>query len=174
MTNQASPQIAAFLSDVGKRTAVLRKQQKTDDIIRFIRSSWRLWTDDRNDLEMAVSQLHRDNDVSVEHLAMLLGIPDGVYFKRVKQTDVARALLDFPKSDLFEIFLKCVDMRKSAEACLFAVTGKEALVITNMQTDYVPGKMHHFFKSMRNAKDIHLFMSAEAPERLSMFRHFDQ
>lgn len=171
MTN---PQITAFLSDVGKRTAVLKKQQKTDDIIRFIRATWKLWTDNRSDLELAISQLYRDEDVSVEHLATLIGIPEGVFFKRVKQTDVARAILDFPKSDLFDVFLKCVDMRKSAEACLFAVTGKEALVITNMQTDYVPGKMHHFFKSMRNAKDIHLFMSAEAPERMSMFRHFDQ
>ena len=173
MTSQTSSQIAAFLTDVGKRATQLKKQQKTDDIIHFIRDNWRLWTDDRGEMQLAVSQLYRDNDVTVEHLAMLLGIPDGVYFKRVKQVDIARAVLDFPGSGLFDVFMKCIDMRKSAEACLFAVAGKQALVITNMQTDYIPGKMHHFFKSMRNAKDIHLFMATEAAERMSMFRHFD-
>ena len=166
-------EMQAFLADISKQGHRMAKQQKTDDIIAFIKHNWKLWSDDRNEVNMAVNQLYRDDDISVEHLSVLLGIPDGVFFKRVKREDITKAWLDFPKSFLFDTFLQCVDMRKSAEACLFAVCGKNALVITNMQTSRVPGKMHLFFSSMRNAKDIHLFMADEAPERMAMFRHFD-
>lgn len=162
----------AFFAAVSSRATQERKDVKSAAIIEFIRKNWKLFCPYRIDMEQAVGQLGMTYDYTVDSLCNQLGIHENVFFKRTKPADTSIALLRFDKSPLFELFLGCCEKVTSAECLLFAVAGVHSLVITNMQTDYVEGRMHMFYKSKGILPDIHIFKVEDAPDRLpTLFKH---
>lgn len=162
----------AFLADIGKQATRLRQEQKSNEIIKFIRKNWKLFCADRGLMENSIREMGIEGTYSVDSLCDLVGVPDNVFFKKFKVVDNSVALLRFPKSKLFDAFQKCCQMVPSAECLMFAVAGDNTLIVTNMQTSYVEGKMHLFFKSLGVLPDIHIFSPADAKERIpQIFDH---
>jgi hypothetical protein len=165
-------QLKAFLDSIPQQAKRQSRNRKSDDIIEFIKKYWRLFCSSRYDMRNAVEQLGTTVPYSVDALCDLLGVPTNVLFKKVKVIDTSAALLDFEKSELFNQFVNLCQSFKSGEVCLFAVAGQRSLIITNMQTDYVEGRMHLLFKSMGNLPDIHVFRPEDAPLRIpTLFDH---
>ena len=136
-----------------------------------MRNHWALFCATKQEMEAAYRNMEQAGGLSVSRLSDLVGLPEFVHFVRIKQESIQRALLDFPKSPLFEKFMVCVNMHASAEAVLFAVSGESTQVITNIQTDYAEGEMHLFYKSAGRASDIHIFPWKQAAKRTFIFRH---
>ena len=153
------------------------KQQKSDDIIEFIKSNWKLFTARRSDMVTAVQSLGSPGvPYSVDGLCDVLGIPSNVLFKRSPVKDVGNAILDFPKTKLFELFRKCIEVRDvtEQEICLFVVAGLKSIVITNMSTSYCGGMMC-YLPTGSHESDIHIFKAADAPYRLpQLFKHDEE
>ena len=156
----------AFLADIGNQAARQRKEQKSDDIIKYIRTNWKLFCSRRSEMEQHMRGLGTIYPYSVDALCDQLGLPDNVFFKKYKVTDTSIALLRFPKSKIFDDFQACCVQVPSAEALLFAVAGNSTIIVTNMQTSYFEGQMHLFFKSLGALPDIHIFAPENAPERI--------
>ena len=154
------------------------KQQKSDDIIEFIKSNWKLFTARRSDMVTAVQSLGSPGvPYSVDGLCDVLGIPSNVLFKRSPVKDVGNAILDFPKTKLFELFRKCIEVRDvtDQEICLFVVAGLKSIVITNMSTSYCCGGMLCYFPMGSRENDIHIFKAADAPYRMpQLFKHDEE
>ena len=157
------------------------KQQKSDDIIEFIKTNWKLFTGRRSEMITAVQSLGSPGiPYSVDGLCDVLGIPVNVYFKRSPVKDIGAAVLDFQKSKLYEIFQKCYEAQRSNEysgcskVCLFVVAGQKSIVITNFPTDYIPGGVLCYLP-MDGDDDIHIFKVADAPYRLPhLFQHDEE
>lgn len=150
------------------------KQQKSDDIIEFIKTNWKLFTASRGEMLTAVQSLGSNGiPYSVDGLCDALGIPDNVLFKRSPVKDIGAAILDFRKNKLWDIFQKCLEVRgvTQKEICLFVVAGKKSICITNMATSYGDLGMLCYLP-MGSENDIHIFKAADAPYRLPyLFKH---
>lgn len=151
-----------------------KRMKKTDDIIEFIASNWKLFTGSRTQMKQAVDSLgHNGVPYSVDGLCDLLGVPDNVYFKRSPVKDIGAAILDFKHSKLMELLLKCTEAQNGKDVCMFVVAGKSSICITDMQTTMTPGMMLiHLVPAIEFVQDIHIFKAAEASERLpNLFNH---
>ncbi len=165
-------QLQAFLAAIPTQAKRQRRDQKSNDIIDFIDKHWMLFCSSRQEYRQLKSQLGDVVPYTVDALCDLLGVPDNVLFKKVKIFDTSVALLDFEKSALFKQFVECCGTIRSGEVCLIAVAGERSLIITNMQTNFVEGRMHLLFKSMGNLADIHIFRPQDAPLRIpTLFDH---
>ena len=149
------------------------KQQKSDDIIEFIKTNWKLFAASRGEMLTAVQSLGSNGiPYSVDGRCDVLGIPDNVLFKRSPVKDVGAAILDFKKNKLWDIFQKCLEVRDvtQKEICLFVVAGLKSIAITNMQTQYTGSMLCYL--PMGGENDIHIFKAADAPYRLPyLFKH---
>lgn len=151
-----------------------RAQQKSEDIIDFIRSNWRFFCRSKGEMEEYVHSMGSNGvPYGVDSLCDMLGIPTNVFFKRSPVKDIGGAILDFRKSKLFELFTNCsLNMNSNSHlACLFVVAGKKSIVITNMQTT-VPDQGMVCYTPSSSGYDIHIFKAEEAPLRLpNLFNH---
>ena len=148
-------------------------QQKSDDIIEFIKSNWKFFVSRRGEMTTAVQSLGTPgHPYSVDGLCDVLGVPTNVLFKRSPVKDVGAAILDFPNSQLWKLFMKCSEA-VGEEICLFVVAGTKSICITDMQTRMESGTMLiHFVPVVDSVQDIHIFKVKEAPERLpNLFNH---
>lgn len=152
------------------------KQQKSDDIIEFIKANWKLFTARRSEMAAAVQSLGSPGiPYSVDGLCDVLGIPDNVLFKRSPVKDVGNAVLNFPNTKLYEIFDKCYEARGQEEICLFIVAGKSSIVITNMPIQFPPDDMICYLPAGLGINDIQIFRAADAPYRLPhLFQHDEE
>ena len=153
------------------------KQQKSDDIIEFIKANWKLFTASRGEMLTAVQSLGSSGSFpySVDGLCDTLGIPSNVYFKRSPVKDVGNAILDFPKTKLYEIFQKCKQAQEDNEynackyICLFVVAGKKSICITDFPIEYPSDDIICYLPA---TDDIHIFKAADAMYRLPhLFKH---
>lgn len=149
------------------------KQQKSDDIIEFIKTNWKLFTARRSEMTAAVQSLGSPGTpYSVDGLCDVLGIPPNVYFKRSPVKDVGAAILDFPNTKLYEIFEKCAEANPDEQVCLFVVAGKKSICITNMPIQYPPDDVICYLPAR---DDIHIFKASEAFYRLpQLFEHDEE
>jgi len=146
------------------------KQQKSDDIIEFIKTNWKLFTARRSEMTAAVQSLGSPGTpYSVDGLCDVLGIPPNVYFKRSPVKDVGAAILDFPHNKLYDIFEKCAEANPDEQVCLFVVAGQKSICITNMPIQYPPDDVICYLPAR---DDIHIFKATEAMYRLpQLFEH---
>lgn len=164
--------VADFMASMSVAYAQQKKQQKSDEIIEFIKEHWNFFCGRRSDMKNAVDMLGSQVEHTVDALCDQLGIPSNVYFKRSPVVDVSGAILNFENSKLMELFVKCCSMSPRGEACLFVVAGKKSIVITNMQTTFYPGALIMYFKSLGEMPDIHIFSVNDAPKRMpNLFDH---
>lgn len=166
--------VTDFMATMEEAYAKQKKQQKSDDIIGFIKAHWSFFCSRRTDMTNAVEMLGSQVAYTVDALCDQLGIPDNVFFKRSPVVDVSGAILNFERSKLMELFVQCCASSKNGEACLFVVSGKKSIIITNMQTSFYPGAFIMYFKSLGEMPDIHVFGVEDAPKRLpNLFDHKD-
>jgi hypothetical protein len=164
--------ISQFMESVGEAYAQQKKLVKSDDIIDFIKTNWRFFCSNRNEMKNALDMLGVQVPYTVDALCDQLGIPSNVFFKRSPVKDVSGALLKFGDSKYMELFLKCCQNSDNGEACVFVVAGKHSIVITNMQTSFNPGELIMYYKSAGDHADIHIFPYADAPSRMpNLFYH---
>lgn len=153
------------------------KQQKSDDIIEFIKTNWKLFTARRSEMAAAVQSLGSPGiPYSVDGLCDVLGIPTNVYFKRSPVKDIGSAILGFQNNKLRDIFQKCLAVQDATEKeiCLFIVAGLKSICITNMATSYGDCGMLCYLP-MGFENDIHIFKVADAPYRLpQLFQHDEE
>ena len=144
-----------------------RGLQKTDDIIDFIKTHWKLFCRSRNEM-MAAANAMGTNGIKygVDSLCDQLAVPGNIFFKRSPVKDIGKAILNFRKSKLFEMFLGCCRPEFGNEACVFVVAGQSSIVITNMQTHLDNADLLCYIRSNGTANDIHIFRADEAPLRL--------
>lgn len=155
-----------FFSDIQAGLKQQRAARKSDDIIEFIESHWRFFVSRRREMKEALAQLGTPQfPYTVDSLCDLLGIPDNVYFKRLKCADVGAEVLSFGTSKLLKTFEDCLAMGHR-EVLLFAVAGKKSICVTNMQTSFAEGQFICYIKRGENDRDIHLFLADQAQERL--------
>ena len=149
------------------------KQQKSDDIIEFIKTNWKLFTARRSEMSTAVQSLGSPGiPYSVDGLCDVLGIPPNVYFKRSPVKDVGAAILDFPNTKLYDIFEKCAEANPDEQVCLFVVAGQKSICITNMPIQYPPDDVICYLPAR---DDIHIFKATEAMYRLpQLFEHDEE
>lgn len=153
------------------------KQQKSDDIIEFIKTNWKLFTARRSEMAAAVQSLGSPGiPYSVDGLCDVLGIPTNVYFKRSPVKDIGAAILNFKSSKLMELFLKCTEAQNGNDVCMFVVAGKSSICVTDMQTNMEGGMMLiHLRPPIEFIQDIHIFTVADAPYRLPhLFQHDEE
>lgn len=145
-----------------------KQQQKSEDIIEFIRSNWPIFCAKRRDMDDAVEQLGVTLPYSVDSLCSLLAMPADVWFKRSPVADITKAVLNFKDSAFHKLFEQCRNASTNGEACLFIVAGTQSLVITNMQTSIPDNCMVCYYKTPdENENDIHIFKAKEANVRLA-------
>ena len=150
-----------------------RGMQKTDDIIEFIKSNWKFFSSTKAEVQKAAEAMGANGiEYSVDSLCDQLGVPENVFFKRSPVKDIGKAILNFRKSKLFELFLNCCKEKFGNEACVFVVAGKSSIVITNMQTRMENADLLCYIRSAGTVNDIHIFRADEAPTRLpTLFNH---
>lgn len=156
--------LQGFLGDVGSAYKQVKREARSNDIIDFIESNWKLFSATRGAVSAAKAQLGQQTTYSVDAFCDLLGIPTFVYFKRSPVVDIGGALLDFGKSKLLELFKKCMTAQTNHEAVLFVVAGKKSLCITNMQTHFET--TNYDFRFWDDTTEIHVFKAADAQLRL--------
>ena len=156
--------LQGFLGDIGAAYKQQKRQQKSDDIIDFISTNWRLFVPCRADMVAVTSQLGSQLPYSVDALCDALAIPTNVYFKRSPVSDIGGTLLNFEQSKLFDLFQKCKQASSNREACLFIVAGQKSICITNMQTHFETCKYDFWYRDSDN--EIHIFKAIEAQTRL--------
>lgn len=155
----------AFFNGLKEAVKQQRREQKSDDIIMFISSNWRIFSrQGKAGMNNAMEMLGRDVPYKVDSLCDLLGIPDNVYFKRSPVADIGGALLNFPGSSLLKLFEACVAQSANREACLFVVAGQKSICITNMQTRFEEAVYDFFYR--HPDYEIHVFKAADAVHRL--------
>lgn len=156
--------IKALMGDIAQAYKQEKRQQKSNDIICFIADHWKLFTRTRADMMAVVGELGNRLPYTVDALCDGLGLPNNVFFKRMPVKDVAAAILNFPRSPLLDLFLKCKEVSYNKEACLVLVAGTRSIVITNMQTSFDNCQYDIWF---RNGEDeLHIFKIDDAPLRL--------
>ena len=155
-----------------------RKQQKSDDIITFMRKNWKLFCSSKQYMDMCVEELVNRHELSVTALADSLGLPKYVMFKKVKVIDTAKTLLHFKTSSLYKLFCdtrdKMTNSGRGMFLCLFVVAGDHTMVITNLTCRRVPGLVHMFVADPDNDEyvDINIMPSEDLPLRLpTLFNH---
>ena len=153
-----------FMSDMRAAYQQERRQQKSNDIIQFITEHWKLFARSRSEMSAVTSQLGNQLPHTVDALCDALGLPTNVFFKRSPVKDVAAAILNFPSSQLLELFQKCKAVVKNGEACLVLVAGQKSIVITNMQTSFDNCKYDIWYRC--DDDEIHIFHIRDAAMRL--------
>lgn len=161
----------SLVSMFRKEIRAAEKQAKSDDILDFIKKNWKLFASSKRHVEDLCEELQQRGDLSVTALAEALGIPDCVFFKKIKVVDTAKFMLRASRSPLLALFNKTVEERSQAghatpELCLFLVAGEHSLVLTNMITRRVPGGCQLLLTSESGDSDIHVFGYTDAPARL--------
>ena len=156
--------LQGFLGDIGAAYKQAKREQKSNDIIDFIETNWKLFVSKRADMAAAREQIGTTLPATVDAFCDLLAIPNFVYFKRSPVADIGGALLDFGKSKLFELFTKCASSQPSHEAVLFIVAGKKSICITNMQTTFET--TNYDFRYWNENLEVHVFKATDAPLRL--------
>lgn len=161
-----------FMTAMSEAYREQRRQQKSDDIIEFIKIHWNLFCSRKDEMRNALDMLGTSVPYTVDALCDQLSIPANVFFKRSPVRDIEGALLNFPDSKFLELFTSCCRTSKNGEVCLFIIAGKKSLVLTNMQTSFNPGDVVMYFKSMGELPDIHIFKVDDAPKRMpTLFDH---
>lgn len=156
--------LSGFMSDMKAAYQQERRQQKSNDIIQFITANWKLFARSRSEMSAVTQQLGNQLPYTVDALCDALGLPNCLFFKRSPVKDVAGAILNFPGSQLLELFMKCKAVTSNGEACLVLVAGTKSIVITNMQTTFDNCQYDIWF---RNGEDeIHIFHIRDAQIRL--------
>ena len=166
--------VQAFREGLQKGYKQQRGLQKTDDIIDFIKTHWKFFCRSRSEVIDAANAMGTNGiKYSVDSLCDQLGVPGNVFFKRSPVKDIGRAVLNFRKSKLLEMFLNCCRPEMGDEACVFVVAGLSSIVITNMQTCLDNADLLCYIRSNDDtANDIHIFRADEAPMRLpTLFNH---
>ena len=141
-----------------------RRQQKSDEIVTFIRAHWKFFCQSRASMDTLCEELEQHQDLSPTALADALGLPSCLVFKRVKVVDTAKTILHPLKSALFKLFLEQVEKR--GKVCLLAVAGEHSFVITNLKTERVPGLVHISVPDVEGVGDVSIFLADDAPYRL--------
>lgn len=157
-------ELKAFMSDIGEAYRKQKGIQKSDDIINFISTNWKLFVPTRSDMVTITSQLGGQIAYTVDALCDALGVPENVYFKRTPVVDIGGTLLNFEKSKLLDLFRKCREVSENGEACLFVVAGQKSICITNMQTQTETCNYDFWYRDDKD--EIHVFRAAEAQNRL--------
>lgn len=156
----------AFFAAMRASAQEQKRTTTSDDIIEFIKANWKMFTYRRSDMMEAVNQLGSSVPYTVDALCDQLGLPDNVYFKRVKVADVGAAVLNFKTNAvLLPLFRRCCEMSSDNTACLVIVAGQKSVCITNMQTTVYPDSMIIYYKDTDDT-DIHIFKFSEAALRL--------
>lgn len=146
------------------------RQRKSDDLVEFMRSEWRLFAPSRKAMDSLCEELAQRDDLSVDALCEALKVPEYVLFRKVKVAETARTLLRFATSESYKAFNR---EREKARAdhrapglCLFLVAGDHTLVLTNLRVEEVTGLL-----SVRMPEAVGLgvsvFPASDAPARMS-------
>ena len=144
-----------------------RAQQKSEDIIHFIRDNWRLFCKSKGQMQEYVRQLGTPGvPYSVDSLCDMLGVPDNVYFKRAPVKDIGNAVLNFQNTKLYNIYQKCSEAQNERDVCIFVVAGKSSIVITDMPTQFPPDDMICYMPNGGSKNDIQIFRASDASYRL--------
>lgn len=157
----------AFMAATAQAYKQQKRLQKSDDIITWIEENWKLFCSNKQQMTAAVSQLGQQVPYSVDSLCDLLAIPQNVYFKRSPVADIGGTLLNFEKSKLLDLFLKCMIAAPTGEACLFVVAGKKSICITNMQTNFENCTYEFWYRDcVKEHIEVHVFRATEVNNRL--------
>lgn len=153
--------------------AAAKKQRKTDDILDFMRSNWRLFCPSRSQLEIIWEELEQQGNLNPTVLADALGVPDCVMFKKLKVVETAKAILKLPKSQLYKTFQSTKQKLNGRGLCLIAVAGEHTLVVTDLHTERVPGLVHMEYIT-EEGDTINVFPADDAPSRMpTIFKRED-
>lgn len=148
-----------------------KAEQKSNDIIDWIVKHWPLFTATKQEMQDNYRQLGAQYPYTVDGLCDLLGLDNNIFFKKVKVVDTAVAFIRFERCPLFKLFTQCREAMKGKPVCLFAIAGESSLVITDMNTNYVNGLCHLFYRDQLG-NDINIFKAEDAPQRLpGLFSH---
>ena len=158
--------IEAFMGAIAKSMRNQRREQKSDDIIEFLKTHWQWFFASKHEMTELVDNMGRQFPATVDAFCDQLGVPDNVWFKRAPAVDIRQLYVKFDKSRAKRLFVDCVEKSSNKEACLFLVAGQSSMCITNMQTHFEPGYMVCYFKSFGDLPDIQLFKADEVPIRL--------
>ena len=156
----------AFFSAITKAMSQQKREQKSDDIIDFLKNHWNWFFYRRRDMLELVEQMGSQFPATVDAFCDQLGVPDNVWFRRSVAADLRQLFATFDASKAKQIFMTCVEKSQNGEACLFLIAGKSSLCVTNMQTQFEPGRMICYYKSTGELPDIHVFKADELPIRL--------
>lgn len=160
-----------FLAAFKKGLNEARRQRKTDDILEFIRNNWRLFCSSKARMDSLFEEMHQQGGCSVDVIADMLGLPEGVLFKKVKTTDVADLFLHTKTSALFKLFQKKRDLAGPGVRGLliFFVAGESTVVVTDMaEVRTAPGLVHLSVPSEDTGTKIEVFRAEDAPLRLPL------
>lgn len=158
--------LANFISDLSAELKAQQKVKRSDDILDFIRDHWRFFVAKKYEMTNALDQLGKTVPYTVDALCDQLCMPESVYFKRSPVAQIGEAMVDFPHSALMKTFIECCGKSRHGEVCLFVVSGKHSLCITNMQTTFEPGRFICYYKSKGDLADVHVFKADDAAVRL--------
>jgi hypothetical protein len=143
------------------------KERKSDDIVQFIRTNWKLFCSSRRRMEDVCEDLSQRDDLNPTALADALGLPDCILFKKVKVVDTAKTLLRLKSSELYKTFTGLQRVKDGQETCLLVVAGGHTLVMTNMSTKLPPGYVDVRIND-ENDRCVSVFPAEDAPARLPL------
>ena len=167
------PEVMKLAKSLQMSSRARSKATKSEELFWFVAKHLNLFCDNVKEAKAYVDMLVNKGDMSVDSIADMLNIPEYVFFKKYSALDIRKMLVNFQKSAVWDDFMNGVDKTKNGQIVLFMVSGESSYVATNMQTDYVEGRMHLFFKSIGELPDIHIFHYKDAPLRMGMFRQGD-
>lgn len=142
-----------------------KREQKSDDIVQYMRDHWKLFCSSRKEMESICEELGQRGDLSPTALADALGLPDCILFKKVKVVDTAKTLLRLKTSDLYKTFTGLKRVQDGQDTCLLVVAGGHTLVMTNMRPELPPGLVDIRIKD-EEGRAISVFPADDAPQRL--------
>lgn len=143
------------------------KERKSDDIVQFMRTNWKLFCSSRRRMEDACEDLYQRDDLNPTALAEALRLPECVLFKKVKVVDTAKTLLRLKSSDLYKTFTGLQRVKDGQDTCLLVVAGGHTLVMTNMATSLPPGYVDVRIKD-ENDRFVSVFPAEDAQARLPL------
>ena len=156
----------AFMDALSSAMRRQKREQKSDDIIEFLKAHWNWFFHRRRDMLQLLDGMGSQFPATVDAVCDQLGVPENVWFKRTPINEIKQLYLNFETSKARKLFINCVEKSRNHEACLFLVTGQSSMCITNMQTTFPPGRLICYHKSTGALPDIHLFKANELPIRL--------
>ena len=142
-----------------------KKEQKSDDIVQFMRDNWKLFCSSRKRMDNICEELEQQGQLNPTALSAALDLDERILFKRVKIVDTADAMLNLPKSDLYKTFIGLDRVKNHKEACLIAVAGKFSSVLTDMATVLPEGTVELRMKES-DGRYITLFRVGDAARRM--------